>query len=394
MTTRTETIGTNIFEGNKGISNIWLGLFLVLSALGIYGVGNIIINGHANTLGVTRTVPWGILISSYEFFVVASVGLCLISSMGYAFGIDRYKLIARRSIVLAIATLLCGFGIIGLELGHPFRMLIYSVTSPNLHSPVWWMGTLYGLYLVCMIILLYFLFTKNYKSAQAVGLIGFFTAIAANANMGAVLGLLEARPFWHGPFLPIYFILSALIVGSAMILIIISIAHGGQSRLPEKFTELSKGVSKILGLLLGIMIVFEIIKIIASTYGMPPEKYEAMKVLLNGELSFNFWFFEVMLGMIIPFLIIIFTKGNNIKATLVASISAVIGSFFMRYDLVIAGQLYPMRAATPGAGVQGATANGFVTYVPSFTEIAIVIGAISFCCFLYLAAERFLNLNE
>jgi molybdopterin-containing oxidoreductase family membrane subunit len=53
-----------------------------------------------------------------------------------------------------------------------------------------------------------------------------------------------------------------------------------------------------------------------------------------------------------------------------------------------------MRAATPGAGVQGATASGFVTYTPSFTEIAIVIGAISFCCFLYLAAEKFLNLNE
>ena len=32
-----------------------------------------------------------------------------------------------------------------------------------------------------------------------------------------LLRLLEARPYWHGSFLPIYFILSALVSGGAII---------------------------------------------------------------------------------------------------------------------------------------------------------------------------------
>ncbi|UOD34714.1 polysulfide reductase NrfD [Deferribacteraceae bacterium V6Fe1] len=394
MTTRTETVGINIFEGNKEISNIWLGLFLVLSVFGIYGVGNVLLHGQEESFGVTRTVPWGILISTYVFFVVSSTGLCLISSMGHVFGIEKYEVIGKRAIILAIFTLICGFGVIGMELGHPFRMMIYNVISPNFHSAIWWMGTLYGVYLVFIGIEFFFLMKHNHKGAFYAGLGGFLAGISAHSNLGAVFGLLEARPFWHGPYLPIYFILSALISGCALIIIILNVAHKGPANLPIREKEALLGISKIFGLLIGILIFFDVWKMISSIYGAPPEKYETVMQLLTGQLSTNFWLFETVFGLLIPFGIILLTKGNNIKASLVAAVSAVIGIFFMRYDLVIAGQLYPMRAATPGAGVQGATANGFVTYVPTFTEIAIVIGAISFCCFLYLAAEKFLNLNE
>ncbi|BAI81153.1 molybdopterin oxidoreductase, membrane subunit [Deferribacter desulfuricans SSM1] len=384
---------SDIFNGNKRISNVWLGIFLLISLIGLYGVFKKLTIGDA-AYGVTKTVPWGILISTYVFFVVSSTGLCLISSMGHVFGIEKYEVIGKRAIILAIFTLLCGFGVIGLELGHPFRMMIYNIISPNLHSAIWWMGTLYGVYLVCIAIEFYFLMTHNHTGAQIAGLAGFLAGISAHSNLGAVFGFLEARPFWHGPYLPIYFILSALISGTALILIIMNVAYGGPSKLPEKAKEALKGLSKIFGLLLGIIIFFDIWKILTSVYGMPPEKYETVKVLLSGDLAINFWIFEVMLGMVIPFLIIIFTKGNSVKAALVAAISAVIGIFFMRYDLVIAGQMVPMREPVPGARVQGAGLDGLVHYSPSFAEISIVIGAISFCIFLYLLAEKVLNLSE
>lgn len=392
-TTRTGTLGLEIFQGNKTVSNIWMGLFLLLSLFGVYGVGNILLNGHG-TLGITRTVPWGILISTYVFFVVSSTGLCLISSMGHVFGIEKYEVIGKRAIILAIFTLVCGFIVIGMELGHPLRMLLYNVISPNFNSAIWWMGTLYGIYLVFIAIEFFFLMKHNHKGAFYAGLGGFLAGISAHSNLGAVFGLLEARPFWHGPYLPIYFILSALISGCALIIIILNVAHKGPSNLPARDSEALLGISKIFGLLIGILIFFDIWKLVTSIYGAPPEKYETVMQLISGSLSTNFWFFETLLGLLIPFFIILATKGNNLKASLVAAVSAVIGIFFMRYDLVIAGQLYPMRAATPGSGVQGAAANGFVAYAPSFTEVSIVIGAISFCCFLYLAAEKFLNLNE
>ncbi len=391
MSTNTTTM--DFFAKNDKISNIWLILTLLISLFGVYGVFNVLINGH-DVYGVTRTVPWGILISTYVFFVVSSTGLCLISSMGHVFGIEKYEVIGKRAVILAILTLLCGFGVIAMELGHPFRMAIYNIISPNFESAIWWMGTLYGVYLVFIIIEFYFLMKHNHKGAFYAGLGGFIAGISAHSNLGAVFGLLEARPFWHGPYLPIYFILSALISGTALIIIIFNISYGRPSNLPEKAKNALTGLSKLFGLFLGIIIFFDIWKIITSVYGAPPEKYESVMALLTGQLSFNFWFFEVMLGMLIPFFIILFTKGRNLTASLIAAISAVIGIFYMRYDLVIAGQLFPMREPAPGAHVQSALQNGMVTYSPSFSEISIVIGALGFCVFLYLLAEKYLNLSE
>lgn len=117
--------------------------------------------------------------------------------------------------------------------------------------------------------------------------------------------------------------------------------------------------------------------------------------MISGPLAVNFWFFEILLGMLIPFFIILATKGRSIKAAFIASCSAVIGIFFMRYDLVVAGQLFPMREATAGSRVQGVVEGGLAVYSPSASEITIVVGAIVLCAGgLYLAAERFLNLTE
>ena len=110
--------------------------------------------GHLQAYNLTREVPWGILISTYVFFVVSSTGLCLVSSLGHVFGIKQFELIGKRAIILAILTLLTGFGTIAMELNHPFRMIIWVMLSPNLASPIWWMGTLYGAYLFFMAIFL------------------------------------------------------------------------------------------------------------------------------------------------------------------------------------------------------------------------------------------------
>ena len=384
----------DFFKGNKRIPLSLIFLFLVLSGVGFYGVFNMLIRGHMASYGTSRSVPWGILISTYVFFVVSSTGLCLISSIGHVFGIKKFEVIGKRAIIMAIFTILCGFGVIATEIGHPLRMAIYNIISPNLHSAIWWMGTLYGVYLVCIIIEFFFLITHNHKGAALAGLAGFIAGISAHSNLGAVFGFIEARPFWHGPFLPIYFILSALISGCALILIIMNVAYGGSRNMPVNVKEALYAISKIFGLLVGILIFFEIWKILTSVYGTPPEKYETIMTLISGPLSVNFWLFEVLLGMLIPFVIIIATKGNNLKASLIAAISSVIGIFFMRYDLVIAGQLLPMREPTAGARIQNATMDGLVSYTPTASELTIVLGGIFLCIFLYLASERFLNLNE
>ena len=215
---------------------LWFGLLGSGVVIGIIGVLNVLINGHAHVYNVTREIPWGILIATYVFLVVSSTGLCLVSSLGHVFGFEKFEFIGKRAIILAIITLLCGFGTIGMEINHPIRLGIYAIISPNFSSAIWWMGTLYGLYLVLLAGELYFLMKGMHKGAFALGMAGFIAAVSAHSNLGAVFGLLEARPYWHGSFLPIYFILSALVSGGAIVSMIVYFNHKERgTAMPQRY---------------------------------------------------------------------------------------------------------------------------------------------------------------
>jgi molybdopterin-containing oxidoreductase family membrane subunit len=355
---------------------------------GIMAVIYVLSVGHQHAYNLTREIPWGILIAAYVFFVVSSTGLCLVSSLGHVFGFKQFEQIGKRAIVLAIITLLTGFGTIAMELNHPLRMAIWVVLSPNLASPIWWMGTLYGIYLLLLFFELYALMKHRHSAASMIGLLGFIAAVSAHSNLGAVFGLLEARPFWHGPFLPIYFILSAMVSGGALLALIVFFNPilRGRELSPENHSFLQV-LGKLQALLLGILIFFVIWKILPGLYGRPPGKYEATMAMLTGPFAVNFWIFEVAIGMLIPFALLLNPKTRTSFGVMAAGLLSTLGIFFMRYDLVMAGQIVPMRASlTEGA-------NNLLHYTPSVAEMVIVIGAVCACLFFYILIERQFDLN-
>lgn len=367
---------------------LWFSLLGLGMLVGAAAAMMVLIKGHAQMYNVTREIPWGILISTYVFFVVSSTGLCLVSSLGHVFGIEQFELIGRRAILLAIITLLTGFGTIAMEINHPIRMAIYVLLTPNFESPIWWMGTLYGIYLALLIGEFYFLMRNHHKGAMTMGLLGFVAAVTAHSNLGGVFGLLEARPYWHGSFLPIYFILSALVSGGALISIIVY--YNYQFRkipLPARYPQFINTLAKLQALFLMILTFFVTWKIIPGLYGRPPEKFEATMALLTGPLAFNFWFFEVLVGMLIPIGLLLNQKFRTPFGVMLAGAFCTVGIFFMRYDLVLGGQLVPMR--DNGQDLVG----GLLAYTPSLAELAIVGGALATCMFLYTLAEKVFDLE-
>ena len=134
---------------------------------------------------------------------------------------------------------------------------------------------------------------------------------------------------------------------------------------------------------LGMLFLFAV-KIVSALYGSPPEKAPAMLALLGGSLSVNFWIFEVCLGILVPLALLAGLVARTPQLVALAGISSLIGAFFMRYDLVIAGQLVPMREdlAEP--------VSHLLSYVPSASEIGIVAGSIALSLLLYTLAEKFL----
>lgn len=369
---------------SSGAYDTAIGLFGLLTLLGIsFGIHSFI-SGHEHVYGVSREVPWGLLIAVYVFFVVTSTGLCLVSSIGHVFGVESFKPIAKRSVFLAIITIISGFLVIAFEIENPWRMAIYNIISPNPTSNIWWMGTLYGAYLFFMLIEFSLLQMEKHKQAGLFGLMGVVSGVAAHSNLGAVFGLLSAREFWHGPYMPIYFITSAMMSGCAAVIFFHWIAYRTNGwKMSQNLKNALSSVAKLGAILYVTIMFFTIWKVMSGVAGQPPGKFEAMRELLIGKFATNFWIGEIAMGLVIPFAIILAVRARNMTALFVASTLSVIGIFIMRYDLVIIGMLVPHFHSIDVVGQPH-----LYLYAPTLHEWMVTLGGFGFCAMFFLIGER------
>jgi len=357
---------------------------LVLLVLFAVGVAIFLMHGH-HAYNVTRQHPWGLLLAVYIFFVVSSTGLCIIGSLGDVFGFKDYELISKRAIFGSIVTILAGFAVIVFEIGHPVTMLIYNVLTPGLTSAIWWMGTLYGLYLTFMIIEFVFLLKHDMKKAKIFGLTGLLVGLAAHSNLGGVFGFLNAREIANGVFYPTYFILTAFITGVFIAFIIMGFRY--KLDFPEKVKTMLTGLAKIQALLISILIFFITWKMLTDIYGGMPNRAEVAIHILG---SWTFWA-EVILAMIIPLLLILKDMGKSHVMLFWASMSGMVGIFFMRYNLVHDSQLKPLQMMKI---TEYQLAPEWIHYVPSSTAIMISLGGLGLCIAMYYVGTKLFNLDE
>jgi Ni/Fe-hydrogenase subunit HybB-like protein len=371
------------------ISPLWLFASLALASLVLYGGVLTLMYGEAGH-GTSADVPWGILISAYVFFAVSCTGLCLVTSLGHVFGLKKYEVLVKRTHVLSNICLLVGFIMIGLELGHPFRMF-WVVLSPNFTSPIWWMGTLYSIYLVILFVEFYYLLKDDHKGAAVTGLGAVIVGVAATSTLGAVFGNMDARPFWSGPYLPIYLIMTAMVSGTALVIVIMHVGYKGSANFTEKVKPPWSASPNFSGCFWRLRF-----SLPGGEYPPPisapfPKGSASVNLLLSGPFAFNFWVFEVLLGMFIPFFIIVFTKGKNFQASLSRPSPRWSGCFSCATVWSSPGSSSPMRIIFQASA---SITREVATYSPTFVEMSIVLGGVGLVAFLYLLAERFFNLDD
>ena len=363
--------------------NLITAFSILLTVIGLGAGVYAMIVGHHHVYGVTREVPWGILISTYAFFAITSTGLCLLAAIGHLFGGTPIMHLGNRAVYLSIATILAAFAVIGLELESPWRMLIYNVISPNFSSNIWWMGTLYGLAVGAMFVEFFAILTKNWKLALTIGMVGALAEVGANTNLGAVFATLSARPFWYGAQLPVFFLCAAFASGAAAIILFTHLAHKmrGTEVDGDTFTGL-QSAAKVLALTLFLLTVATIWRFIAIFTGNNELATIAANHLLKGPLATNFWLFEITIGLVLPMLILVGTQMKSVPAMSLAALMTLVGGFFQRYDLVVAGQQVPVYLGWNNL-------PDYLGYVPSTAELLVVMGGIGVCATLFLLGERF-----
>lgn len=357
--------------------------FGILLAVGIAsGIHAVYILGSRHAYGTTREVPLAMLIATYTFFVITSTGLCLVSSLGHIFGMRNFIPIARRAVFLSVITIVSGFLVIGLELENPFRLAVYLFTSPNFSSNIWWMGILYAFEVVLLVVEFIFLMLQNHRISSIAGLLGILFGVAAISNLGGVFAMLNGRESWYGPYLPLFFIASALMTGSAAVVFFTVIASRIRREpiAPAMATSL-QAVGKLALLMLAVVMFFTLWRMVALTVGGAGARL-AFDARVAGPFAFTFWIFEVFFGMIVPFALLMGSRGRRIGVMFLAATLMIFSTFFARLDMVVAGQIVPLYW---DLGVK--EFSRLHTYAPTWHEILVVLGGIGLCGVAFLLGE-------
>ena len=394
---------------------VWMLILLSMSILGFYAWYVIrMIPGNEN---INQFVPWGILPPLYIFLVTS--GTCLVLSLGEVFEIEKFKAIVRRALWLSVATLLIGLFVIILDLGRPERFYYTFIGCANLSSPMFWMIYLYVAETIFLLIEFWFIFRRDFaliankssglkrffyrllslgttdasvesmrrdlKIARGVGFMTLVLALAAYSNLGNIFAVLANRSFWYGSLIPVKIVITAFVLGSALTILASVTVYWARKK--EMSFELKKSLlelRKLVVLSIVVYLFFISWEYTSKAWSTSPDIYESVLTVFTGPIAFEFWVFEIIFGLITPFLILAIPKlGKTLPGLFTAALLITIGIFSCRYDMVVGGLIPPVLPGTP----HGA-------YVPSAMESLFTIGVFSLVTLIVVIGELIIPLDE
>jgi molybdopterin-containing oxidoreductase family membrane subunit len=395
---------------------VWIGVFCALVFLAGYAILASLLTSM-EILEFSVKIPWATMIATYIFLVAIGSGLCIINALGSVFGMQRYEMMTRRMAFLSLTTILFGMLCILLHLGHPERMPIYNAISPNFRSAISWMGLLYSIYMGVVVVELWLLnredlarraensqgwvkkilalltleklrgtrigaVLEDSRLPRVAALLAFVSGASALSMLGSVFAHSESRLLWYGSYYPIYFLVSAIFSGYAFLIAVTIVTYRVKNE--EIFPGLKAIIFEMAQVLALILAVGFLLIIFRLTSGLlDPTSRGPVMLLINGPFSIGFWGFEVGLMSVLPIYVFIWAaEKKSLNGVLAGSIMVLIGTFIMRYNFVVAGQVYPNIPL------------GLPSYWPTLMEVFVISGVIASFLLVYILGDIFLSLKE
>ncbi len=367
-----------------GVFMIFLVVLVLSLVVAFYGL---LTQGHAAFNTRSNGITWGMPIATYVYFVLTSTGLTFVASLGMLFGFNAFYPIAKRCVWLAIVTLVAGFLVLALEIGHPFRMAWAIPTGFQYKSPMFWMGTFYSLYLLFLVLKFQRIHVGDWTSSMSrnLGIASFVSVIVAHGNLGLIFGMMWMRPVWHDYMLPVYFLITAGLSGMAFAIFFTYMAHDFERRkMPEPLRVLaaSSALPNVFATVIGITLFMAITRTVSGLWS----NFEGLQVYEHIVQS-PLYHVELWLGLVVPFILLlspILLRKPSVQITAAALVMVAV--FIGRYEFIVNGQIVPI--------FKGTWVSGFIEYTPSLTEWMVTLIGISLVFVLYALGERLLNLAD
>ena len=359
----------------------------VLGALTVAGVAAWIYQliGGLGVTGMNNGTSWGLYITCFMFFVGLSAGGLIVASSASVFHVAEYKKVALPAVILSTVCICCAGMFVLIDLGGIQRVW-RIVTGPNVTSPLFWDICVITLYLAINVVYLYFMKSKKPGAQDKVAIVSRFAlpvAILVHSVTAWIFGLEMAREGWYSAIMAPLFVVSAMDSGLALLLLsLMGLNKSGRFKTDKKLLSNLAGLLATCIAIDGFLVGCEVL-----TMAYPGAAgAETLAIMATGATAPYFWF-EIVVGILIPFCILVFAK-NRARMGLVAaaSVCVVVGVFFKRVWLLLTSFVEFNVMGAPGVA-SGSSAAAHATgldmwavassYAPTWVEIVVVIGVVS-----------------
>jgi predicted membrane protein len=181
------------------------------------------------------------------------------------------------------------------------------------------------------------------KLGYIVTVIGIPSAFLLHGYVGFIFGSIKANPWWSTVMMPVIFLFSAMVSGIALVMVIyIVLNHIRKQKIDMLCLDT---IAKYLFYIIIIDFTMESLDQIHRFYEAE-ESFEIISLLMNGKLFFTLLIMQILIGMFVPLVTLgtlqFYKPKENIRKViyLIIGILVLIGIFFMRWNVVIGGQLF------------------------------------------------------
>lgn len=322
-------------------------------------------------------LQWGILVVLYPYITGLVAGAFIMASLERVFKVSVLKPTYELALLTALAFLICAPLPLVTHLGHPGRAYEIMIT-PHMGSAMAIFGYVYLWYLMVVILLeIWFDYRRDFviwsqektgllkwvyriltlgmsdispaavkwdiKLGNIITVIGIPSAFLLHGYVGFIFGSIKANPWWSTVMMPVIFLFSAMVSGIALVMLlymVVSAIRKVKIDMPCLDT-----IAKYLFYILILDFSLESLDQVHRIYEAE-ESFDILHLLVSGKLYITLFGMQILFGMVIPMLgmgiIQIVKVRENIRKIiyLISGLLVLIGIFFMRWNVVIGGQLF------------------------------------------------------
>jgi formate-dependent nitrite reductase membrane component NrfD len=315
---------------------------------------------------------WNWIVAVDLFAAGLSAGAFIISATAYFLGRERYENITKIGAYIAPFPVIIGILalIYDLERPHLFWKLFLTFQPNSVMSLGSWLLLFFSLFSVAHLYLWlperfdYLKIIPAIRSSKSLsrfqgdnlakmrGLVAGFgipISIGVGIYTGVLLGALNARPFWNNPMLPMLFLISAMMTGSAAICFVGCFIKGFRGMTRENVNT-NKFMIHSIDFTLMVFSMIAVFLFILGLYVSPRSSVAAVHLIMGGEFTLLFWILVVGVGILLPLAFEVYEliphyivqtelREHNPWISGIITTSVLIGGFAMRYIVIYAGQV-------------------------------------------------------